>query len=81
MYVSLSHIQNLVGTLERSRSVMAEDLSTLSAENEALKTEVEEIPHLKDKLLVLKVYLLLLMLSHPKLAVTAQGVGLMYTLI
>ena len=54
MYVSL-HLQSLVGTLERSRSVMAEDLSTLSAENEALKNEVEEIPTLKDKLLVMKV--------------------------
>ena len=40
--------QNLVGSLERSRSTMAEDLANLSAQNETLKNEVDTIPSLKQ---------------------------------
>ena len=47
---SLFMFQNLVGSLERSRSAMAEDLANLSAQNETLKKEVETIPPLKQKL-------------------------------
>jgi hypothetical protein len=45
-----SLFQNLIGSLERSRAAMAEDLANLSAQNETLKTEVETIPSLKQKL-------------------------------
>ena len=44
--------QNLVGSLERSRAAMAEDLANLSAQNETLKKDVETIPPLKQKLQV-----------------------------
>ena len=40
--------QNLVGSLERSRAAMAEDLANLSAQNETLKNEVNAIPSLKQ---------------------------------
>lgn len=45
-------MQTLVGTLERSRSALAEDLSSLSAENDTLKTQVELIVPLRDNLQV-----------------------------
>ena len=44
--------QNLVGSLERSRAAMAEDLANLSAQYDALKKEVETIPPLQQKLQV-----------------------------
>ena len=43
-------MQNLVGSLERSRAAMAEDLANISAQHETLKKEVESIPHLQQKL-------------------------------
>ena len=49
--------QNLVGSLERSRAAMAEDLANLSARNETLKNEVDTIPSLKQKLQVHYIYL------------------------
>ena len=38
--------------MERSRAAMVEDLASLSTQNEALKTEVETIPELREKLQV-----------------------------
>ena len=52
MTVPILLFQNLVGSLERSRAAMAEDLANLSAQNETLKKEVETIPPLKQKLQV-----------------------------
>ena len=46
----VSFPQNLVGSLERSRAAMAEDLANISAEYETLKKEVKTIPHLQQKL-------------------------------
>lgn len=48
----LSNSQNMVASLERSRSAMAEELALLSANNEKLQKEVEMIPELKQQLLV-----------------------------
>ena len=49
--------QNLVGSLERSRAAMAEDLANLSAQNETLKNEIDTIPSLNQKLQVHYIYL------------------------
>ena len=48
MYVDFEYLlfQKLVGSLERSRAAMAEDLANLSAQNETLKNEVDTIPSL-----------------------------------
>ena len=53
MLIEYLLFQNLVGTLERSRAAMAEDLAiNLSARNKTLKNEVNPIPSLKQKLQV-----------------------------
>lgn len=46
----LANTQNLVSSLERSRGAMAEDLASLSAQNETLTTQVETIPSIQQKL-------------------------------
>ncbi|CAI8053206.1 TATA element modulatory factor [Geodia barretti] len=46
----LANAQTLVGSLERSRAAMANDLAAASSQNVDLVEKVEAIPHLKNKL-------------------------------
>ena len=53
LYIFLQFIlQNLVVTLERSRSTMAEELAKLASANEDLKLQAESVAPLKRRLLV-----------------------------
>jgi chromosome segregation ATPase len=46
----LANAQTLVGSLERSRAAMANDLAAVSSQNVDLTEKVEAIPHLKNHL-------------------------------
>lgn len=48
----LNNSQEMVSSLERSRAAITEELTKMSASNEALKREVETIPEIKQQLLV-----------------------------
>ena len=50
----LSNSQGMVNSLERSRAAITEELTQVSASNEALKREVQIIPELKQQLQVCK---------------------------
>ncbi len=64
----LSNSQAMVASLERSRSVITEELTQLSASNEALKVQVEKIPEIKQQLLVSeKRYILLTIVYEYKI--------------
>ena len=56
----LANSQDMVSSLERSRTAITEELTQLAASNEALKREVETIPGIRQQLLVRGIHVHLL---------------------